>query len=695
MIIKLNIDTQELKNKPETFDGRLRNRLCNKKSIKEIPPEELMTAVTQGRSFTPAAMTGTTGNTWQSQQVICADIDNDSGEKDANGNKIRIDNPLTPEHALEIMKEYGIDPYFMYKSFNYRDDYQKFRVVLVLDEPITDPDRANDIINRFTGIFNKAVFHCADTTAADNARLYYGGKPDCIMYHSGKITPLSLLSELPAIPNAPEAAEDEAQEKIPALISQANNVKTYSELQAQFEADKNSFDLAAYIMQTTNSRPKKIGSKLYMNPCPLCEHNDDFNVTRNKYHCFSASPNGGTGGTIIDYLIHKEKIDKGAACEKFKFEIMGYDKEEWKQAYLRENGYSKISSAVDRRIDEGYSQHTEEKEAAQERERKKDDLEAFYEKIQTEAYKPCETGLDFFDNLLNGGIIQQSLLLLMAAPGTGKTALAQQCAEAMAINKKPIIYLNLEMSTEQMLARAISAKMGTDDKKQTAIDVLQGYKWTEEQREDISAAINEYRRDIYPYLKYNPDNVGSDLDKIIEYLTDQGKKAKAAGKPAPAVVLDYLHLVTTSKNLDNQELIKQTVVGMKNYAKDYDTFVICIIATNRASNKGGKLTLESGRDSSNLEYTGDYIISLNYTAIDNGDIKADDVEELAKLQKEEYRDMTLRILKGRMVPPGLHERIYFNAAHNTFLSEAEYANDCPYPTERNTKKKDGKPTLRL
>ena len=83
MKFRLNLDTERLQEKPRIFDGRLRNRLCNAASIAEITPEELGAAVEQGRSFTPAVLTGTTADTWQSQQVICADIDNDTGEDTA------------------------------------------------------------------------------------------------------------------------------------------------------------------------------------------------------------------------------------------------------------------------------------------------------------------------------------------------------------------------------------------------------------------------------------------------------------------------------------------------------------------------------------------------------------------------------------------------------------------------------------
>ena len=337
MKIKLNIDTQRFTNKPQPFPPSLRNRLCSAASIREVTPEQLIESVKQGLTFTPAAMTGTTGDTWQAQQVICADIDNDTGKKDADGHKIRLAEPLTPEKAREVMAQHGIDPYFMYYSFSNADNWPKFRIVLVLDAPITDPATANDLIARFTGIFNKAVYHCADTTASDNARLYYGGKADCIIYQSGRTTSTELLQALPvyedvqATEKPAEAVKTEWEYKrTPA--AQNGLQRPYSALQAQFEADKESFNLAAYVESTTNSRPVKRGRALFFNPCPICGHNDDFQVTGSVYHCHSAS--GGTGGSVIDYLMNKDGLDMGAACDKFKYDIMGYDREEWRQAYI-------------------------------------------------------------------------------------------------------------------------------------------------------------------------------------------------------------------------------------------------------------------------------------------------------------------------------------------------------------------------
>ena len=301
-----------------------------------------------------------------------------------------------------------------------------------------------------------------------------------------------------------------------------------------------------------------------------------------------------------------------------------------------------------------------------------DYLQLFFERITTEAYRPYKTELPFFDNLLSGGVVRQSLLLLLAAPGTGKTSLAAQIAERMALYQKPVVYLNLEMSRDQMLAKAISSHVTRAGENMTALDVLQGYRWTNEQRAAVTKAVDQYREKILPYLQYNPDAMSNDLDAIKQYLWSIGDAAKAAGKEAPVVILDYLHLISSSSGLDTQELIKQSVFTLKQYALAFDTFVIGIVATNRISNAAGRITMESGRDSSAIEYSGDYALSLNYYAVDQGTVKPSDVEEMAQLQQSKWRQMIIRVLKGRLCIPGRSARVYFDAAHNIFYGENEF-----------------------
>lgn len=315
-------------------------------------------------------------------------------------------------------------------------------------------------------------------------------------------------------------------------------------------------------------------------------------------------------------------------------------------------------------------------------------FDSFMGKIQSEAYKPMRTGMTDFDRLLNGGIMKQSLVILSAAPGTGKTTLTQQIFETMAKDGNTVVFLNLEMSREQLLARSVSRIVKRKGGTLTASDILQGYKWTDEQRRQATEAATEYRNDIAPNMHYNPDGCTTDLQSITEALTREAETAIADGKNAPVVVLDYLHLVTTTQREEQSEIVKKTVAALKDYAIKFDTFVFAISATNRTSNSRGTISLDSSRDTSAIEYTADIALSLNYAALhdktklpmprkdDDGNVipgsteyqtaDANNPDHMEYLQKQQPRQMLVQVLKNRMNEPGGKLYLAFDAAHSRF-----------------------------
>jgi replicative DNA helicase len=301
-----------------------------------------------------------------------------------------------------------------------------------------------------------------------------------------------------------------------------------------------------------------------------------------------------------------------------------------------------------------------------------DIVNKFIQTIQTEAYKPYSTDLSFFDNLLGGGVIRQSIVQLIAAPSAGKTTLCQQIAEAMARHGKEVLYLNLEMSAEQMLAKAISCRLGKNDNSEiiSATDIMQGYKWDTKQRERILKELERYKKDTAPFIRYT--NANANLDNIISLLNAMGEKATKEGKAGPVVFVDYLHLINGPKYGDAKEILKAAVGCFKEYAVKYNSIVFLIVAANRDSNKTGQLTLYSGRDSSAIEYSGDYILSLDYTEIDNGNIKPTDEAELSKLKSGSWRDMTLRVLKHRLGVPGVSAKLWYRPAANIFYDSTDF-----------------------
>lgn len=325
---------------------------------------------------------------------------------------------------------------------------------------------------------------------------------------------------------------------------------------------------------------------------------------------------------------------------------------------------------------------TEETPAAAETPAKEreDPLSRFEKKIQTEAYKPFATGQSFFDNLLSGGIDPQTLLVLMAAPGTGKTALAQQIAEGIAARRHYVIYLNLEMPIEQMYARAISARLCQHDGRAVTefspTKILRGYEWTgdPERSKIITDEIEKYRQSTYPFIRYlTYTETGNYIEDILQTLRTAGKKTMEAGaKSGPFVVVDYMHLIKSKdSHKDTAQLLMDIVKGLKDYATEFNTSVLVISATNRQSNKGG-IDDSSARDSSNIEYTGDYVVSLNYWAVDEGIVKPAHQNRFDVIKMQRVRQMKLRVHKCRGGIVGKTANVYFFPAGNFFFSEFDF-----------------------
>ena len=324
-------------------------------------------------------------------------------------------------------------------------------------------------------------------------------------------------------------------------------------------------------------------------------------------------------------------------------------------------------------------------------------LEAFLLSVtdnEARTFEPIPTGITDIDRALEGGFIRGTLVTLGAPPAMGKTALSQWIFENIATGKdgKPghdVLYINLEMSREQLLARSLSRIAWKYEKKDfSALEVLRGYAWTDEQREAITQAAARYKADIAPHFIYNPDGVTNNIDSILTAMEAETARLKAQGKPAPLVCIDYLQLVDSGER-DAIEGMKGVIFKLKDFAKRENTVVFVIIANNRASNKTGTVDMESGRDTSAIEYSGDFMLGLAYTAIEdrrkyecgedkNGNPRYAeyDLETLRRLKKEAYEagkeipavctEVSLKVLKSRFTEAERRANLIFDGKHSTF-----------------------------
>ena len=298
-------------------------------------------------------------------------------------------------------------------------------------------------------------------------------------------------------------------------------------------------------------------------------------------------------------------------------------------------------------------------------------IEAFLSDVQTRMYEPLPTGITDIDKALDGGFMRQQLVCLGAAPGAGKTALAQWIFEGMAAKGVSCVFLNLEMSRNQILARSLSRFAARNGQRISNVKALRGYDWTDDQRAAIMAAAEEYKRTVAPRMIYNPDEVTSNLDSILEYIEKEAMRAEAQGNPAPCIVLDYLQIITGREREDGVELIKRAVFSLKRFAVEHNTVVFLIMAHNRQSNASGTITMESGRDTSAIEYSGDTQIGLTFTRClkgwkDEHGIKHDKSKNPDELTEKERQEITLKIVKSRFGGVGRTVNLRFNGETMTY-----------------------------
>ena len=74
------------------------------------------------------------------------------------------------------------------------------------------------------------------------------------------------------------------------------------------------------------------------------------------------------------------------------------------------------------------------------------------------------TGYTALDELLGGGMLNSGLYLLAARPGMGKTTLALNIADRVA-QVDPVLFVSLEMDTEQLSAKRLSRETGVPSQK--------------------------------------------------------------------------------------------------------------------------------------------------------------------------------------------------------------------------------------
>lgn len=252
------------------------------------------------------------------------------------------------------------------------------------------------------------------------------------------------------------------------------------------------------------------------------------------------------------------------------------------------------------------------------------------------------TGYRDLDNML-AGFQKSDLIILAARPSMGKTTLALDVARNVAtIHNIPVGIFSLEMSAQQLATRLLSA-----ESKVNAWNLRTGRLSTDQEFSRIRDSLDKLAKAPI----YIDDQAGNSISKM-RAAARRLKSEYGLG----LIVVDYLQLMTTSKNYDSMvNQVTEISRSLKGLARELDVPVLALSQLSRAvESRGGKPRLSDLRDSGSIEQDADVVMFIHREDKYNDNSEKPNVAEIL-------------IEKHRNGPVGKVE-LYFDEKTTSFLS---------------------------
>lgn len=216
---------------------------------------------------------------------------------------------------------------------------------------------------------------------------------------------------------------------------------------------------------------------------------------------------------------------------------------------------------------------------------------------QAEGLRGIPTGFKDLDDTL-AGMQRSNLLILASRPGVGKTSLALNIAQNLAVNyKRPVGFFSLEMSREELVDRLLVAQADIDAWR------LKTGKLDEDDFTKLSNAMGELA-EAPLYIDDTP------ALSILEMRTKSRRLQVEAG--VDLIVVDYLQLAR-SRQLENRvQEVSEISQGLKNLARELKIPVLAISQLSRAVEQRGtrRPQLADLRESGSIEQDADVVMFI-------------------------------------------------------------------------------------
>ena len=219
------------------------------------------------------------------------------------------------------------------------------------------------------------------------------------------------------------------------------------------------------------------------------------------------------------------------------------------------------------------------------------------------ANKNSLTGLNtgFYDlNSFTSGLQKSDLIILAARPSMGKTALALNIAENVAlINRSPVAIFSLEMGKEQLVQRLLCSRAEIDSSRVR----------TGQLRDDDWAKLGSAMGELGEAPIFIDDSAGA----TVMELRGKCRRLKAQHGDLGLVIIDYLQLIEGRSNNDNRvNQMGEISRGLKLLARELNVPIIALSQLSRAveSRQDKRPMLSDLRDSGAIEQDADIVLMI-------------------------------------------------------------------------------------
>ena len=208
------------------------------------------------------------------------------------------------------------------------------------------------------------------------------------------------------------------------------------------------------------------------------------------------------------------------------------------------------------------------------------------------------TGFVGLDKITTG-LHEDNLIILAARPAMGKTALALNIAQYIAVKeKKPVAIFSLEMGAESLIERMLASE-----------GMVEGY-----HLKNGNLSVEEWSRlvhaqgNLYDAPIFVDDTAGI---RISEIRSKARKLAQEMGGLG-VIIIDYLQLITGSKGENRQQVVSEISRELKILAKDLKVPVIALSQLSRAveQRQDKRPMLADLRESGSIEQDADIVAFL-------------------------------------------------------------------------------------